>query len=116
MTKQTSNNEIEAKIITKALEDPAFMQNLLNKPGTAKAAIEAEMGQKLPADFEIRVVQESPTVTYLVLPMSPQVSRELSEEQLATVAGGGGNCNAGVTAQLPCIGSICVPGGTKNGW
>lgn len=112
---KTSTNEIEAKIITKALEDEAFMNKLVNTPGAAKAAVEAELGRKLPQDFEIKVVQESANVTYLVLPMNAQAKEELSEDQLATVAGGA--CSSNLTIQVACqLNSICVPGGTKNGW
>lgn len=113
---KTSTNEIETKIITKALEDQAFMNELVNKPGAAKAAVEAELGQKLPQDFEIKVVQEAANVTYLVLPMSAQAKEELSEDQLATVAGGA--CTViGTTVTVACqFNSACVPGGTKNGW
>ncbi len=114
-----SNNEIETKIITKALENPKFMDELVNQPGAAKAAVEAELGQKLPEDFEIRVVQESEKATYLVLPMKPQSQEELSEDQLLSVAGGAttATCNLNTTVKVPCISnSFCMPGGTQNGW
>lgn len=114
-----SNNAIETKIITKALENPKFMDELVNQPGAAKAAVEAELGQKLPEDFEIRVVQESEKATYLVLPMKAQSQEELSEDQLLTVAGGAtASCTVvGVTVKVGCqLNSFCVPGGTQNGW
>ena len=75
----------EAEIIAKALKEPAFKQELLSNP---KAAIEREVGQPLPPDVEIQVVEETPTTLYLVLPSTSTVPRELSDQQLESVAGG----------------------------
>jgi hypothetical protein len=93
-----SRQDTEARIITHALEDEAFRQELLNNP---KAAIEKELGQKLPEDFQISVLQESDKMTYLVLPFSPAANQELSEEQLEAVAGG-------QTIQIDCTGTWCI--------
>jgi hypothetical protein len=82
-----SRNELEAKIIAKAWQDERFKQELLSNP---KAVFSEELGQSLPDEVEIRVIQENPTTLYLVLPMKPVVTNgeELSEEQLESVAGG----------------------------
>lgn len=84
----------EAEIIAKALKDSAFKQELLSNP---KAAIEREVGQTLPPNIEIQVVEETPTKLYLVLPSTSSVPRELSDQQLESVAGGK------ATAPTPCV-------------
>jgi hypothetical protein len=83
----TTRNELEAKIIAKAWQDKAYKQELLSNP---KATFSQELGQSLPDDVEIQVIEENPTTLYLVLPMKPEVENgeELSEEQLESVAGG----------------------------
>jgi hypothetical protein len=61
-----------------------------------KAVIQREFGLAVPASVEIRVVEETPTSAYLVLPAAPVgAGQELSEQELEAVAGGGclpGNC------------------------
>jgi hypothetical protein len=80
--------DLEAKLIEKAMADEAFKRELRSNP---KAAIAKEVGQELPAELEIEVLEQTPTKLYLVLPMSESVaspSEELAEEQLEAVAGG----------------------------
>ena len=79
---------IEAKLIVRAMKDEAFRAELLNNPQTAKAAFEQELGQKLPETAQIRVVQESDDVAYLVLPAMAPEKEELSETELEAVAAG----------------------------
>lgn len=95
---------IETKIIAKALEDEAFRQELLNNPNAAKSEIEKDLGQKLPEYFQLRVVQETENTGYIVLPVTISANRELSEEQLEAVAGGGE-----VTLRVDCkLGTLCL--------
>lgn len=75
----------EAEIVAKALKDATFKQELLSN---SKATIEREVGQTLPPGLEIQVVEETPTTLYLVLPSTSTVPRELSDQQLESVAGG----------------------------
>jgi hypothetical protein len=77
-----ARKEIEAALIAKAQAEPAFRQALLKD---AKAAIEKELGVKLPAGSELKVVEETATTNYLVLPLAEGV---LSEADLGAVAGG----------------------------
>jgi hypothetical protein len=89
MPEQTTltRNELEAKIIAKAWQDEAFKQELLSNP---KAVFSREMGQSIPDEVEIEVIEENPTTLYMVLPMKPTMNfdSELSEDQLEAVAGG----------------------------
>lgn len=78
-----ARNELEAKLVAKAWQDEAFKQEFISN---SKAAIERELGQKLPENTNIRVLEETGNTIYLVLPSKP--SAELSEEQLEAVAGG----------------------------
>ncbi len=104
MTEQNQTREsIETKIIAKALEDDAFRQELLNNPNAAKAEIEKDLGQKLPETFQLRVVQETENMAYIVLPVTIPANQELADEQLEAVAGG-----KGLTIRLDCQGgTIC---------
>ncbi|WP_019503701.1 NHLP leader peptide family RiPP precursor [Pleurocapsa sp. PCC 7319] len=83
-----NRNELEARIIAKAWQDEAFKQELLNNP---KAVFSQEMGQSIPDEIEIQVVEENPTTLYMVLPTKPTIAdeEEVSQEQLEAVAGGG---------------------------
>ena len=80
--------EFEAKLITKALEDEDFRNELLSNP---KAVIEKESGQTIPEGVEIKIVEEAPNTVTIVLPRKPaaaDASGELSDESLEKVSGG----------------------------
>jgi hypothetical protein len=72
-----------AAIIARALEDDAYREQLLVNP---KSAIQQGFGKELPLGLEVRVVEESASVVYLVLPARRVV--ELSDDDLDAVAGG----------------------------
>jgi hypothetical protein len=84
MTQATSTNrtEVEARLIARAWQDEAFKQQLLADP---RAAIAAETGGMVPEGIQIRVVEETATVLYLVLPRN---TTQLSDEELDLTAGG----------------------------
>jgi hypothetical protein len=75
-------SEFSTKAITKAWSDTAYKSRLLQNP---RAAL-AEVGITAPPELELKVVENSNRLVYLVLPPPP--SGELSEESLALVAGG----------------------------
>ena len=83
MMDQESSRQKTAAIIAKALKDDGYREELLANP---KHAIQQEFGKELPLGLEVRVVEESSNVVYLVLPPKPVV--ELSETDLEAVAGG----------------------------
>jgi len=83
--------EMERRLIERGLEDEPFRQTLLADP---RAAIEEELGTRLPEDIRVVAVEETADTIYLVLP--PATSRaaeqgegELSDRDLEGVAGGG---------------------------
>jgi len=71
------------KVIAKAWMDEGFKQRLLADPATTlkKEGVETSPGA------EVRVVEDTDKVNYLVLPMKPS-SAELSDEALRQVSGG----------------------------
>ena len=92
-------NEMQAQLVERASRDPAFRQELLANP---KAVITREYGLAIPASVEVRVVEETPTMGYLVLPPVPtRAGQELSDQDLEAVAGGWsgagctGDCSGG---------------------
>jgi hypothetical protein len=77
-----TRKDLEAQIIAKAQADGSFRQALLGNP---KSTIEKELNGALREGIEIKVVEETPSTLYLVL---PAVEGELSEAELDGVAGG----------------------------
>ena len=86
--KRITRHELEAELTAKAWKDEAFKQELINNP---KAAYINELQQQLPENLEIRVLEETSTTLYLIIPQKPanmQFTEELSQEALESVAGG----------------------------
>ena len=81
-TPSVSRAEFEKIVATKAQADAAFRARLVADP---KAALKQDFGVELPEEIEFHVFQETPSRFCLVL---PPVSRELTDEELAQVAGG----------------------------
>ncbi|MCL6611572.1 MAG: NHLP leader peptide family RiPP precursor [Peptococcaceae bacterium] len=76
---------LKKEIIKKALEDNDFKKALLDSPKEALG----RLGLKVPEEIEVKVVEETSRVVYLVLPVNPE--EQLNDKQLDIVAGG---CNA----------------------
>jgi hypothetical protein len=81
--------EIERTLVQRSLQDEDFRRRLLDDP---KAAVEQELGKRLPEGVEVRVVEETAETIYLVLPGASAVGEggDLSDEELQRVAGGRG--------------------------
>ena len=79
--------ELERRLIEKSLQDESLRQRLLADP---RAALEEELGTRLPENIEVRVVEETAETIYLVLPSASRVGQggELSDEALESVSGG----------------------------
>jgi hypothetical protein len=71
--------EVERRLVERSLEDDAFRLRLLE-----------ELGIQLPAEVQVRVVEETADTIYLVLPSASPLgeSGELSDRELEAVAGG----------------------------
>ena len=83
----SSRTEVERRLIERSLQDESFRQRLLADP---RAAIEQELGSRLPESIEVRVVEESADTIYLVLPSRSADAQgsELSDQELEDVSGG----------------------------
>jgi hypothetical protein len=79
---------VERRIIEKSLQDESFRQWLLDDP---KAALEEELGTRLPGEVRVVAVEETADTVYLRLPLASPVreGEELSDRELEEVAGGG---------------------------
>jgi hypothetical protein len=84
----SSRAEFERRLIQRSLEDETFRQRLLDDP---KGTIQQELGSRMPESVEVRVVEESAELIYLVLPSASPVGQggEISDRDLDAVAGGG---------------------------
>jgi hypothetical protein len=82
-----SRAEMERRLIQRSLEDESFRQRLLDDP---KGTMEHELGSRLPESVEVRAVEETPEIIYLVLPSASRVGQggELSDLELEDVSGG----------------------------
>jgi hypothetical protein len=76
--------DFEKRLIDRANADAGFKQLLLNDP---RAAVERELGMKVPSGANVKVLQETPDTMYLVLPLNGS-NAELTDEDLESVAGG----------------------------
>lgn len=63
-----SLNSLKVQIIQKAWEDPEFKARLLADPSKA---LQASFGIELPAGINLKVVEETPSDYYLVIPPNP---------------------------------------------
>ena len=83
-TQVTTRKEGEALLIEKAQTDQGFRRELIANPSST---ISKTLGVALPPGLAITVLEESARQVYLVLP-AMSVGTELSDDELATVAGG----------------------------
>ena len=80
-----TKQEIEARIIEKATQEPAFRQRLLADP---KQAISQFLGTPLPKDIKFTVIEETQGHHILVLPPAP-ISVEAFPPRCAGIGVGG---------------------------
>jgi hypothetical protein len=91
--------KITGQVVAKAWADDAFKARLLADPAT----VLREEGVPVPTYAELRAVENTDKVFYLVLPQAP--SEDLSDEQLNQVSGGSTASTAGTmgtVSTLPC--------------
>jgi hypothetical protein len=82
----SNRNTVTSQVIDRATRDSAFRQELLQNP---KETVERELGVNIPPGIELRVVEETSSTLYLVLPPQAMAAgQELSDRELEQVAGG----------------------------
>ncbi|MBU0942918.1 MAG: NHLP leader peptide family RiPP precursor [Proteobacteria bacterium] len=82
MSREEQDRKME-QIIAKAWSDDVYKEKLLSEPA---ATLRGE-GIELPAGVELKIVENTPQVTYMVLPLKASKD-ELSDEALDKIAGG----------------------------
>ena len=109
MSEATGRADIERRLIEGSLRDESFRQRLLEDP---RAAMEQELGVRLPEEVQVRAVEETADTIYLVLPSASRVGEveELSDRDLDRVAGGApGPTSSGDTCSTAACGySTCL--------
>jgi hypothetical protein len=114
--------DLGKRLIVKAWKDPAFKESILKDP---KGLLETQLGGTLPAQVKIYVHEEDSDTLHLCIPLAPSNVAELSDEDLARVAGGTDivitpMVLAGVTAVVTvagsAIGSAAGVTKTQGGW
>ena len=85
MAESKKNRAIAAELIAKASRDSAFRAQFLANPKAALLAAGAEIA----AGVEIRAVESTEKIRYIVLPAVSGDASELTDAQLAAIAGGG---------------------------
>lgn len=73
--------EILELLLSRAGEDPDFRARLLSEP---EATLKEEYGFAVPGGMKLKVIEDSRTMSHLVLPPNPQ----LSLDEMRAVSGG----------------------------
>lgn len=75
------------KICERAASDPQYKQKLISSP---RSVIEESIGESLPSEMKIIVHDDDPNcIRLFVSPFKNVLDEELSESELASIAGGG---------------------------
>lgn len=105
MAKSNEKNAY-AKIVAHAWKDARFKEKLLKNP---KEALK-EMGMDVPANFDVRVIEEKMNTMTFILPKAPAQTRELSEQELQKLAGGVMVSAGDACPSVQCEPMVSVPG------
>jgi hypothetical protein len=95
-------HEMERRLIERSLQDDAFRRRLLEDP---RAAVEQELGTRLPEGVRVVAVEKTADTIYLVLPPTSQAGQPgdgLSDRELGAMAGGGTWIDNTCGGQMAC--------------
>lgn len=79
-----TRREIEDYLIERAMIEPGFRKELLERP----EQLLRELGLPVGENVKIRVFEESPKSFYLVIPRVLQESEDIEENELEQISGG----------------------------
>lgn len=79
--------QITRYIITRAQADETYKKQVVSDINT----VLQDLGISLPPGISLNIVANTDDITYIVIPYAPPTTGELSDEQLAAVAGGKGS-------------------------
>ena len=80
-----TRHDLETALIQKCWKDADFKKQVVSDP---KGMLEHHMGRKLPAQLQIVIHEEDVNTLHFSIPANPSDVTELSDDDLATVAGG----------------------------
>ncbi len=80
-----TRGQLTDKIAEQAQKNPKYYNMLMKDP---RSLMEKQLGTKIPATVNIKVLEETPDTYYIVLPYTPKEGAELSDQDLEKVAGG----------------------------
>jgi hypothetical protein len=81
----TEQRNALAKLFAACWKDEALKARFMADP----KAVLAEYGIDVPAKIDVNVVENSDNTVHITMPMAPAGAGDLSDEELANVAGGG---------------------------
>src|ERR1044072_131451 len=85
MENRTIRQQLRTQLIEKAWKDPQFKAKVVRDP---KGMLEQHLGKTLPQEVKIYVHEEGNNTLHFSIPPSPSKMAELSDDDLAKVAGG----------------------------
>ena len=88
MSQTWTRGELWDKIVEQAQKNPKYYDLLMSDP---RLLMEKQLGMSIPANVNIKVVEETPDTYYIVLPHIVREGAELSDSDLEKVAGGKGS-------------------------
>jgi hypothetical protein len=131
MENSAIRQQLRAQLIEKAWNDPEFKAKVVRDP---KGMLEQYLGKALPQDVKIYVHEEDNNTLHFSIPPTPSKMAELSDDDLAKVAGGTeiwaselvislaigtaiGTAGAGVSAGVSAaVGGGLAGGGVQSPW
>ena len=82
----TEQRNALAKVFAACWKDEALKARFLSDP----KAVLAEYGIDVPANLNVNVVENSSNTMHITIPVSPPSAEDLTDEELASAAGGAG--------------------------